>query len=338
MEEIRRAHLQLSYDGTDISADLAPYLLSASYRDHAHGKADDLQLTLEDKQGLWRGVWFPSEGAKVKAKLVCRNWQPDQAEQILPLGAFTIDEIECGGPPATVTLKAISALVTTSLRREHKSKAWENISLQAIVTELATNHGLQHFWQADADVQFSRLDQSQESDLAFLTRICRENGFNCKVAEEKLIVYQAARFDQVPPVLTIQAGQGWVKSHGFKSKAGDVYKAVQVAYWDPEAKDEKRYTFTSPHPPASGHVLKVNQRAESLADAERKARAALRRKNKEKVTGRFTLVGRPDLQAGVNIAVAGYGVFDGTYFVEESAHAVGSGYQTSITIRKVLDY
>jgi phage protein D len=257
---------------------------------------------------------------------------------VLPLGAYTIDEIGCGGPPATVTLKAMSALVTTSLRREQRSKAWENISLQAIVIELAAKHGLHHFWQADADVQFNRLDQSRESDLAFLTRICRKNGFNCKVAEEKLIVYQAARFDQAPPVLTIQAGRGWIKTHGFTSKAGGVYKAAQVVYWDPERKLEKSYTFTPPHPPASGHVLKVNERAESLADAERKARAALRRKNKKKVTGRLTLVGRPDLLAGVNIAVAGYGMFDGTYFVEASAHAIGSGYQTSITIRKVLDY
>jgi phage protein D len=37
------------YDGVDIAADLAPYLLGVTYTDNLSGAADDLQIALQDR-------------------------------------------------------------------------------------------------------------------------------------------------------------------------------------------------------------------------------------------------------------------------------------------------
>jgi phage protein D len=70
------------------------------------------------------------------------------------------------------------------------------------------------------------------------------------------------------------------------------------------------------------------------------AQRSLRSKNKNEVTGLLDMIGHPGMRAGLNINVSGYGDFDGKYFVEKAMHsqAVGSGYTTSVSIRKVLGY
>ena len=72
MAELKKRHttLQVTYDGTDISRDLAEYLTGFSYLDHSGGKADDLQIIVEDRDRLWSGSWFPTKGAILKASIV----------------------------------------------------------------------------------------------------------------------------------------------------------------------------------------------------------------------------------------------------------------------------
>ena len=49
-------------------------------------------------------------------------------------------------------------------------------------------------------------------------------------------------------------------------------------------------------------------------------------------------MGNPAVVAGVVIAVTGFGCFDGSWFVESCEHKIGSGYKTSVEIRKTLKY
>lgn len=40
------------------------------YTDVLTGQADDLQLTLEDRDGLWLEAWFPDKGAALTASIL----------------------------------------------------------------------------------------------------------------------------------------------------------------------------------------------------------------------------------------------------------------------------
>lgn len=54
----RRAEIAVKVDGADISADINAYLLSMSYTDNEEDKTDDLQISLDDREGVWIGSWF----------------------------------------------------------------------------------------------------------------------------------------------------------------------------------------------------------------------------------------------------------------------------------------
>lgn len=54
------------------------------------------------------------------------------------------------------------------------------------------------------------------------------------------------------------------------------------------------------------------------------------------MTGSFDLPGNFRLLASVTVQVVGFGAFDGDYIVETAQHSAGSGYTTSIDIRRCL--
>lgn len=54
----RRTEVTIKIDGVDISADINKYLLQLTYTDHEEDKTDDLQVTLDDREGIWISDWF----------------------------------------------------------------------------------------------------------------------------------------------------------------------------------------------------------------------------------------------------------------------------------------
>ena len=334
---MNRASLQVTYEGRDISRAIAPFITSFSYTDHDGGKADDLQISLEDCDGLWKRGWYPAKGAVLKASIHSNFSGKDR---VLSCGTFAVDDLDAAGPPDTFTMKAVSSFTQKSLKREKKSKAWENICFEAIARDISNAHGLNFFYQVDRKIDFIRLDQREESDLAFLNRICRDYDLNLKISGEKLILFESRLLEQAPPVFSIVRGKACVGRYGFSSKTHDVFRACEVVYFDPESKTEKKFTFTPPDAPAVGQVLKVNQRVESRSAAVAKAESMLRRKNKQEVTGDFDLMGDTILLAGLTGTVAGWGVFDGKYIATKAVHSCSrsQGYRSNIKIRKVLGW
>lgn len=54
----RRAALSVAFDGVDISNDMSRFLLSLTYTDNEEDETDDLQITLQDRGGIWRKKWL----------------------------------------------------------------------------------------------------------------------------------------------------------------------------------------------------------------------------------------------------------------------------------------
>lgn len=73
----RRTVVRLTFDGVDISTDINRYLQSLSYTDNEQDETDDLQLTLDDREGVWLGNWLntpgASKGAELAAVIVQKN-------------------------------------------------------------------------------------------------------------------------------------------------------------------------------------------------------------------------------------------------------------------------
>ena len=335
----RRATVRLSIAGSDASSAIAPSLISFTWTDQASDKADGLCVSLADRDRLWQGAWMPRKGDPLTASLVVADWFAPGDNFTLPCGAFEVDEIECSGPPDVIRIKGVSTPVSGALRREKKTQSFENTTLAAIAAQVAAGGGLSPLYQAPA-IRIPRVDQREESDLAFLRRQAAKYGLNLKISDSQLIIFSGRQYDSKPPVATLRRGESWISRHSFRTQAHEQFKDCEVSYWEPEKKEQLTQTFRAPGKPPSGQTLKINERMTSLDEARTVAQHRLRQKNKHEVEGSLDLAGDPRLLAGCTATVQGYGAYDGTYFIEQATHSVsrGGGYTSRISIRKTLEY
>ncbi len=337
----RSAQLILSYDGVNISAAIAEYVTNFSFTDNAGSQADDLSVTLEDRESLWKNSWYPAKGASLEAAIRCENWfAPGASPIVLPCGKFELDEIEMSaGAGDTVTLKGVSALVMNSIRKEKKTRAWENISLISIAGDIATEHSLTLQFEGN-DATYTRIEQRDESDLKFLQRLIKDEGNSLKLADKRLVIYSGSEYEQHPVSHTFTRGESDIGSVQLRSKITEIYRACTVKYHDPKDKQLKSYTFTPPNPPPSGEILQINKDVESIAQAQRLAKSRLRSKNKRETTGSISMMGDPRLAATMNVGLAGFGNFSGKYFIDQATHAFGrsAGYTTNLNVHQVLGF
>jgi hypothetical protein len=326
----RRAEPLIIYQGTDISRDIAPYLLSLTYSDHAEGRADDLELELEDRDELWSTDWYPVKGDSIEAFLNCYSWGDSRASTTLRCGKFEVDEISFSGPPAKVRITAHSAKVTQAMK-EKRTRSWENTDLPSIAAQIASKHVIGTLLQLDSPPDYTRVDQTEQSDLEFLQRLCKPHNLYVKIAEDRLIISTQESLERV---LAGSVQKSEVIRWSFRDKTHKIYKACKVTYWDPETKQEYSYTQTDSQAPATGDTLVVNGRVEGLSKAVAQAKTELERANKWELTGSLTVHGRVELVAGVSVQLSGFGAISGQHFVEHSTHTYSrSGYKTKLGLR-----
>ncbi|MGG4034201.1 contractile injection system protein, VgrG/Pvc8 family [Paenibacillus cisolokensis] len=333
----RYTEIEIKYQGVNISRDIAPFLTSLTYTDNGNGRADDLNISLSDREGRWRGPWIPKRGEKIEASIILHNWQFDGKKRALKCGTFEVDTINFSGPPDTVDIQAVSYPGNARIKNERHTKSWEKVTLKQIGSRIAASAGMKFMFEA-SDVNFDRIDQTDETDIVFLNRLVEQEGCSLKVVNGAVVIYDDRKYENMKPVRTLTRGESDILSYSFELQTVDVsYAACQISYQDSSKKRTIKGTFRAPG--ATGPTLKINERVASEAEAIRKARNALRQRNKEAQRARLTLMGDYALVQGVTVQLAGFGAFDNKYFVETATHSVGvGGYTTQLEIRKVLGY
>lgn len=337
--QARHARVRIVYNKEDISEQIAPFLDSFDFKDSADSIADDMSLSLEDRKELWESDWFPDKGANLKASLIFTNWGTEGDVEI-PIGIFEVDEIEVSGLPHKVKIKAVSVPINNELRGAKKNRAWEKVKLSAIAKEIADRAGIGLYLNLRDDEEIERLEQKDESDLAFLTRVAKEKGYGVKLSDSQLDVYYIPDLDNLDPVLTIKKAASKIKSYSFRSKTRDIYKACHVKYENAKKGQTIEYTFEDASK-KDGQILEVHKEVADVAEAEKLAKGELREKNKDEVTGRIALTGAVSnsmLMAGLTVQVEDFHKFDGKYLITSTSHSVSSsGYSCNIDMRRCLN-
>ena len=54
----RRTAVDVAFAGINITQSMKPYLLSLTYTDNEEDESDDLQIKLQDREGLWLCRWL----------------------------------------------------------------------------------------------------------------------------------------------------------------------------------------------------------------------------------------------------------------------------------------
>lgn len=346
--EARRISAIIKYNNKDISVDISKYLKIISYTDNLSGEADDLQITLEDKAGLWQSTWMPEKGALLDVILQQKYWQTLSAlPQSLRLGLFEIDEITSSGYPSEVQIKAVSVPDNNTLRGTERSRSWEKAKLQVIANDIASAAGMSLFWDTEENPVLDRAEQTEQSDLSFLYAICKDKGLALKISDKKIIIFDEAKYEAEKAKITIvKPGTVYKKESGMKylfvgtgyslrTKIRDIYAACRVSYQQGSSKSNIEATYTAAG--KKGKTLQVNEQVESVAEALNLAKKRLREKNKDEVTGSLNMLGNFVLLSGVTVNLLGFGAFDDKYLITRASHDIGSGYTTNIDVRRCLN-
>lgn len=336
MAKIRRVNLAVQYDGTDISSSVANFLESCTISDVMGGSADSVDITLQDKNELWQGDWLPDRGALLTIALNQENWHGIGDTQTLPIGKFELDEIECSMAPHEVKIKAVSVPNNSNLRGVEKTRSWEKTKLSVIAKDITTGAGMELYYDTQEDPQLDRAEQSEQTDLEFLLKLCNDAGLALKVTDGKIAIFDEEKFEKADPVRTIKNGESALLSWSLKASIHNIYKACHVKYKHNKKSELIEYTFADPNK-KKGMTLEVHDKVENVAEAEKLAKKKLREKNREETTVTMSMIGDFDLLASNTVKLVGFHKFDGKYIIVKATHSIGSAYTVNMDLRKCID-
>lgn len=258
----RTALPQILLNNADITTTLTSHLIGFSYTDHTADKADDLQIELEDTAREWVGPSLPQKGASIDANIVCSDWRFPGDTLTLECGNFTIDNISFRGPPNTVSIKANSIPHKAKIKNTQKTRAWENTAFQSIAEQVAGENGLRVRWDTQLVPRYGRVEQIEESPLAFLKRKANDCGLSVKITKGEIVFFDEESYEAKQPTYTLRYGDNLV-SWSFSTKLTDVFGSSTVSYQNPETGRLTTHTFKPEEAPVTDAELRSSDRLEA---------------------------------------------------------------------------
>lgn len=225
----------LSVNSKDITANIRNRLISLTLTDNRGFEADQLDLELDDADGL---LAMPVRGAVIKLFL---GWK---GQALIGKGEFTVDEVEHHGAPDTMTIRARSADFRGSLN-SRREVSYHDTTLGEVVKQVAERNKLSPVLAAGFATQaVSHIDQTQETDAAFLTRLATLYGAVAAVKAGKLLFLRPGSGVTVSgkpiPQLTLTRQDG--DRHSFSIADRGAYTGVSASWLhtkDPKPKKVK---------------------------------------------------------------------------------------------------
>lgn len=293
------AHRQVQYalvvNGRDISATVRPLLMRLQLRESRGEEADQLDITLDDSLG---NLALPPVGATVAVQLGYRH------TGMVDKGTYTVDEIEHSGAPDVVQLRCRSADLRATLR-QRASQSWHDTTLGQIVRGIAAKNTMPANVDANlASIAVQHIDQTNESDVNFLTRLGRQHDAVATVKKGRLVFLpigsttNAAGKSLDAILLTRAAGDG----HRYHSAARDSYTGVRAYWYDGNAAEKKSAIAGS-----ENNLKTLAHSYATKASALRAARAEMGRIVRGAATLEISLaIGQPALMVQTPVNVRGF--------------------------------
>jgi phage protein D len=230
------------------------------------------------------------------------------------------------------------------------TRSWTDQRDSDAVAEIARFHNLDTSGIATTKEQHDQIEQNQEGDLEFINKLAERNGFETYVTGRKLVF--APPQNQGSGVVTLEWGKGLLSFKPDGNLAGQV-SGVEVFGWDAKTKQEfvgkanpgdepgrdaKRESASQEMAsiPVKQPVLRVRQPVYSQAEATNRARALMKERSEQFLTGEGETVGLPELLPDRNVTLQGLGrKFSKTYYLSETTHRFDTGgYRTRFKVKE----
>ncbi len=164
--------------GGKVLTQLDDRIMSLSLTDNRGFDADQLSISIDDSDGM---VALPPRGAELAVSF---GWL---GEPLIYKGLYTVDEVSHEGPADTIGVTARSA----DFREEFNVKrevSWHDVTVERVVSAIAHRYGLKaQISEMLMDIEIDHADQTQESDMSFLTRMAEMLGAIATVKNGSLL-------------------------------------------------------------------------------------------------------------------------------------------------------
>lgn len=325
-----KATWTIKADDQDVTAAIMARFVALSITDKPGVDSDEIELTVHDRDGL---MALPRRGAILRVAI---GWE---GGTLVDKGAYQVDDVEHSGPPDIVKVKAkAAALGKDSTIKQQREHSWSNKTMADVLGDIAKRNGLTPAIDAElGKIKIAHIDQTNESDANFLTRLGQQhdaaatikdgrliflsNGSGKSASGAKLPTYQLRRTDSVDHSLSIKDREG--ETSGVKAQYRDLGNAE---------------TKTAVAGDESGPVKTLRRVYPTEGEAAAAAVAAQKKTKRESREIRLSCaVGLPDLIAGQPLKLSGWRpeIDEVEWVVDDVSHTIdgAGGLQTSLTAK-----
>ncbi|MBH1930150.1 contractile injection system protein, VgrG/Pvc8 family [Serratia rubidaea] len=352
----------ITLDDKDITASIAPRLISLSLKDVSGFAADSLSITLDDSDGQ---LIMPRRGALLTLYI---GWQ---GSALFGHGSFVIDTITHTGAPDQLTISANSADFRRSLN-QLRSQSYSDIALGDIIKQISERNQLRapNVDTGLSEITIPHIDQTNESDLQFLVRLATLNGAKVSLRFQRISFFKpgVGGVSNGEPlqvqVLTRNDGD----SHHFNIADKKAYSGVSAVWLNTDKPNEANKKIridrqlpggsknTAGSPPAkpgaqtspNNYLLGAGDNIFNIPKVFRDKNAAMRGaeavfKRIQQGLAKFTInlaIGRPDLVPDTPIIVRGFKsqIDSQRWVISTITHNLSSnGYTCTLDLQVMLD-
>ncbi|HDK6380006.1 TPA: phage late control D family protein [Klebsiella pneumoniae] len=321
-------------------------LISLELTDNRGFNADELTISVDDSQG---DIALPPRGAELSISL---GWQ---GEPLIYKGIYIVDEVSHSGPPDRIDITARSA----DFRDEFNVKrevSWHDVTVERIVSAIAHRYKLKPIISEQLmSAEIDHADQTQESDMSFLTRMADILGAIATVKNGCLLFILpgggVSANGKVLPEFAITRSSG--DRHSFRIADRDAYTGVQAYWLDLDFGKKKKVTVrkrkktTEKKPRSSsregdyiagedGNVFVLRTTYSSELAAQRAAAAKWQQLQRGAAEFNLTLAyGRADLYPEMHGTVTGFkeAIDNQDWIIAKATHSIDdNGYQTRLEL------
>jgi len=179
---LRTPIIRLSADNKPLNDQVISRLMRVTVTDNKNMDADELSLTLDDHDGA---LELPKRGVRLQC------WMGFADIGVVDMGTYIVDSSEWSGAPDTISIRAKSADFKSSLKSGH-NESYHNKTLGEIADIIAKRQQLELSIKPNlSTINVGHVDQTDESDIHLLTRLCHQYGAVVNIKHGKLLIFTA---------------------------------------------------------------------------------------------------------------------------------------------------
>jgi phage protein D len=324
-----RPGYRITLGGRNITPALDGRLEQLTLTDRRGMEADQLDLTLSDHDGR---LALPRTGVELSVAI---GWQD---EGLVDRGTFIVDEVEHSGTPDVLRIGARSADLRGNLAAK-RTESWHRVSIDAVVRSIASRHTLKPLvGEQLAGVRLEHIDQTNESDISFLSRLAERFDAIATVKAGRLLFIPAgegATATGLPiPAITITRGDG--DRHRYTETDRNQYSGVR-AHWQDIAGAERREIIVG----EADNLKTLRQTYGRETDARAAAESEWKRIGRGAAALSLTLArGRADIYPETPVRIRGFkrDMDEQHWLIKDVRHNLSDrGYNTSIKCETVSE-